>query len=200
MQKKRFILFRHGQTDWNRERRCQGHTDIPLNEQGRREARQLRERLASIELDVVYTSDLARARETAEIALEGRDLPLVVTERLRETHMGEAEGLTVDEAMERFGADTWNSFRANTPEALTRGFPGGETRGQSLARLRGLFDELMNATDYQVIGLSTHGGALRSLLHSFLPDGASPIPIPNCVVYELVEDLDTGLWTVRGPL
>lgn len=199
MSTKKLFLFRHGQTDWNLERRCQGHTDIPLNAKGINQARELAKKLEGHPLEVVYSSDLSRALETAELALEGRDIPIVPTERLRETHMGEAEGLTVEEAIRRFGEATWNSFRANNKEALKLGFPGGETRGEALTRLRGLFDELVYKTDYQTIGLSTHGGALRSLIHSFLEEGAEPIAIPNCVVYELSVQMKDGLVEVRGP-
>lgn len=196
---KTFYLFRHGQTDWNKQRRIQGHTDTPLNEQGRHEARQLAIKLQDIAFDCLYTSDLSRARETAEIVLAGRTTPLIVTSQLRETHMGEAEGMTIDEAMSTYGEEKWNSFRESTPAALKLGFPGGETRGESLKRLKDFFQECCTKDDDQkIIGISTHGGALRSLLHSFLPDNTPALAIPNCVVYQLL--FEEEKWAVKGPL
>ena len=65
--KKEFFLFRHGQTDWNLKKRCQGHTDIPLNKNGIKEAEELSIKLESTPLQVIYSSDLKRAVETAEV-------------------------------------------------------------------------------------------------------------------------------------
>jgi 2,3-bisphosphoglycerate-dependent phosphoglycerate mutase len=197
--KKTFYLFRHGQTDWNKQRRIQGHTDIPLNDQGRQEAAMLADKLCNIEFDCIYSSDLMRAKETAEIVIAKRQIPLIVTSQLRETHMGQAEGLSVDEAIERFGLEKWNSFRDTSDAALKLGFPDGETRGDSLKRLMSFFEECVREDDsLKIIGLSTHGGALRSLLHSFLPDHTQALPIPNCVVYKLQQI--GGIWKVEGPL
>src|SRR5690606_21641226 len=66
------LLARHGETDWNREGRWQGHANVPLNERGREQARELAQRLAGVAIDVIYASDLARAHETALIVAEDR--------------------------------------------------------------------------------------------------------------------------------
>ena len=92
------LLARHGETDWNRERRFQGHADPPLNETGREQARTLAAELAGEELDAVYTSDLARANETAKIIASRLGVPVVVDAELREIDVGEWQGLTWPEA------------------------------------------------------------------------------------------------------
>jgi broad specificity phosphatase PhoE len=91
------LLVRHGETDWNADGRLQGHTDRPLNEHGRRQASALAGRLAREDIDAVYASDLARARETAEILAEALGLPVVTDPDLRERNWGNWEGLTGSE-------------------------------------------------------------------------------------------------------
>ena len=91
------LLVRHGETDWNAEGRLQGHTDRPLNDYGRRQARTLAEQLAAEQVDAIYASDLARARETAEIVAERLGLPVAVDPDLREKDWGTWEGLTAVE-------------------------------------------------------------------------------------------------------
>lgn len=87
-------LARHGQTDWNKQKRLQGWTDIALNDLGREQARLLAKRMKNVSLDAIYTSTLSRTRETAG-ALEGR-APIISVADLRERSMGEFEGFFVD--------------------------------------------------------------------------------------------------------
>jgi broad specificity phosphatase PhoE len=91
------FLVRHGETDWNADGRLQGQTDRPLSDFGRRQARQLAEGLADERLQAIYASDLARARETAEIVAERLRLPVVLDPDLREKDWGTWEGLTAAE-------------------------------------------------------------------------------------------------------
>ena len=84
--------MRHGKTDWNLLHKLQGKTDIPLNDMGRQMARDARERYKDIHFDVCFSSPLARARETAELVLEGRDVPVIIDDRLAEMGFGIYEG------------------------------------------------------------------------------------------------------------
>ena len=104
------LLVRHGETDWNRDRRFQGHADPPLNETGRAQARALADELAGEVIDAVYTSDLARARETAEILAARLGAEVVPLRELREIDVGEWQGLTWTEIEERYpdGALAWH--------------------------------------------------------------------------------------------
>lgn len=86
-------IMRHGKTDWNEAWRVQGRTDIPLNEEGREMARRAHEEYLEIPFDVCYCSPLQRARETAELVLSGRKIPIVTDERLVEMRFGVCEGM-----------------------------------------------------------------------------------------------------------
>ncbi|MGZ4411320.1 MAG: histidine phosphatase family protein, partial [Gaiellaceae bacterium] len=88
------LLARHGETDWNAERRFQGHADPQLNERGVEQARELARTLADVPLDAVYASDLRRASETARIAVESRRLRVHELRELREVDVGEWSGLS----------------------------------------------------------------------------------------------------------
>ena len=84
--------MRHGKTDWNLLHKLQGQTDIPLNDMGRKMAREAGERYKDIHFDVCYCSPLGRARETAKLGLEGRDVPVIIDDRLAEMGFGIYEG------------------------------------------------------------------------------------------------------------
>lgn len=86
-------IMRHGRTDWNERHKLQGRTDIPLNTEGRRMAEEARKTYLDIPLDCCFSSPLVRARETAEIVLRGRDVPIETDERLREMSFGDYEGI-----------------------------------------------------------------------------------------------------------
>ena len=92
-------IMRHGKTDWNLLHKLQGKTDIPLNDMGRQMARGARERYKDIHFDVCYCSPLVRARETAKLVLEGRDVPVIIDDRLSEMGFGIYEG--VEEVFEK---------------------------------------------------------------------------------------------------
>ena len=97
----KLYLIRHGETDYNKMKRNQGQIDIPLNEYGRELAEKTREGLAEVPFDLCLCSPLSRARETAEIILEGRDIPIITDERLIEISFGRYEGRC-------WNPDTWD--------------------------------------------------------------------------------------------
>lgn len=178
-----FYIFRHGQTDWNLERRLQGHTDIPLNDCGIEQAAALKSKLSSIKLDCVYSSDLVRASETAKLALENHDIEIHYTSRLREVNMGEATGLTHDQLNERYG-NLWDAFLSPKKEDLEMRFPGGESKKEHLDKTLIFLKEI--ASNHQSIGISTHGGVILKLLqYCFNYDENFNIKVTNCCLHEL---------------
>ena len=115
------LLVRHGETDWNAEGRLQGQTDRPLSDYGRRQARKLAEELEGEELEAIYSSDLARARETAEIVGERLGLPVELDPDLREKDWGTWEGLTsVERDRVEFVGETTQAHQERILRALRR--------------------------------------------------------------------------------
>lgn len=89
----KIYMIRHGETDWNKMRRLQGQVDIPLNEFGRHLAVETAPALKDISFDIVFTSPLKRAKETAELVIGERDIPIIEDKRIMEMGFGEFEGL-----------------------------------------------------------------------------------------------------------
>lgn len=193
MKERTIFIFRHGETDWNKAGRFQGHTDIPLNETGRAQAEALRRFFALNPVDAFMSSDLGRALETARIA--GRDLgvPMIVDRRLRETHLGRAEGLTRAEIEEQIGRGFIEQWAEAFPPNPHFRFPGGETKAEHLARLLEGIVDIVRAHPFERWGIASHGGAMRRLIHHLAPDLESPVMVANGVVYEMRFDLERGL-------
>ena len=182
------FLFRHGETDWNREGRLQGHTDTPLNAAGFAQAEALSEALRSHRLDAIVSSDLLRALTTARIAAEALKVPLFTEPLLRETNVGEAEGLLWAEAKARFGEELSERWYADDDVA----FPGGESG--LMTRTRGLsaLQRFVLAQPYRRIGVSTHGAMVRQLVRHALPPGSPPVRVRNTALFILGYEPTTG--------
>jgi probable phosphoglycerate mutase len=175
------FLFRHGETDWNREGRLQGHTDTPLNAIGLAQAEALAETLRPHRLDAVVSSDLMRAWTTARIVAEALGLPLLADPGLRETNVGAAEGLLWTDAKARFGESLTQRWHSDGDVA----FPGGETGIATTTRGLAALRRLAAEHPYRRIGVSTHGAMLRQLIKHALPPGSPPAPARNTALFIL---------------
>jgi len=156
----RVLLIRHGQTDWNAQTRLQGHTDIPLNAEGRAQAERLRAALAGEALDAVYSSDLQRARDTAQAVAQATGAALTLERGLRERAFGSFEGATFAELEQRWPEQTAR-WRRRDP-----GFAppdGGEALQDFYARCVATAERLAAAHPGGSIAMVAHGGVLDSL-------------------------------------
>ncbi|KAF2419059.1 histidine phosphatase family protein [Microbacterium sp. B35-30] len=167
------ILIRHGETDWNRDRRIQGATDIPLNDTGRDQARAtaalLRDRLDPGVPATIVSSDLARARETAEIIAADLGLAAPRAYRgLRERSYGEAEGVGLDEFRERWG----DSYTAEVPGAE----PWTDLRTRGIAALGRAVRDHRRATAPAASSLIvvSHGALIREMIRHATADELPP--------------------------
>lgn len=152
----RLIAVRHGETAWNRVSRIQGHTDIPLNEAGLWQARQVGEAVAAEGVDAIYSSDLQRAADTARAIGQAAGVPVNLDVALRERHFGELEGLTHDEINTRWPEQA-RRWRGRDPDY---GPQGGETLKDFHARCLGALTRLAQRHPGQTVVLVAHGGVL----------------------------------------
>lgn len=187
-------LFRHGQTDWNAQGRFQGHTDVPLNDTGRAQARELAEKLHKAALEAILSSDLSRARETADIVAARLAVPVRSDPGLREAFLGEAQGMTYDEIRVRFGEDLTSRWRSDHPTDADVSYPGGEKASEVVRRSFDAIQRFLEPGDYSRVGVSTHGGVIRRVMQSLRPPGSPPVLIPNAVVYRL--EFFQGRWKI----
>jgi len=153
-------LIRHGETAWNAEGRFQGHRNTPLNEVGIQQAHHVARELAHYSLDAIFTSDLARAAQTAEIIAAHHAAPVIADRRLREAYFGEWEGLTLDEITTRW-PDILAAWRQ---DSLHTRPPGGETLEQVQLRVVELLMELLSRYPDEHVAIVAHGGALRAII------------------------------------
>jgi phosphoserine phosphatase len=156
----RMLLLRHAETDWNRERRFQGWRDVPLSATGREQAESAARLLATTRLDAVWSSSLARARDTAAIIAAPHGLPVQETDAFREMGFGEWEGLTRDEVRARF-PDAHRTWAEAPHEAA---WAGAETLATVRERALAGLAALRAAHQGQTICLVSHGITGRLLI------------------------------------
>lgn len=152
-------LIRHAESEWNALGRWQGQADPALSERGRVQAEGLARQLVTARFDVLASSDLLRARETAEIVARAVGLPLACDARLRERDLGAWSGLTTAEIASRWPAE----FARVQARDLDVRPGGGESIRDVAARARGFFEDLVGGGTAGRIGVVAHGGVIRAL-------------------------------------
>jgi probable phosphoglycerate mutase len=173
-------FIRHGITDWNVQRRAQGQTDIPLNDTGRGQAHALANRLKSEEWDIIYSSDLSRAKETADIIADALGLTVLTDQRLREMYCGEIEGTSIEDRITKWGKD-W--------ESLSLGVEADEliaARGTSFASY------LTEKYPGMRVLVVSHGALLGRTLKQLIPHVDTEVHLNNTSITKLT--LVSGKW------
>ncbi|HWC81431.1 MAG TPA: histidine phosphatase family protein [Pseudonocardiaceae bacterium] len=181
---RRLVLLRHGETDYNAEGRWQGHLDSQLTQTGWNQARFAVPALTRFAPEVVVASDLHRALDTATVFTEAAGLDLRVDKRLRETNLGQWQGLTSKDVDER-----WPGAQATWRRDATWAPPGGESRVDVARRAAELVAELDDEFDGTVL-LGTHGGLIGGLTAQLLE-----LPLAN---WAQLGGMGNCHWTVLG--
>ncbi len=175
-------LVRHGQTDWNVLGRYQGHTDLPLNAVGQAQAQALARQLTGNPLAAIYSSDLRRARETAEVLAEALGLAVQPDPRLREMNLGAWEGQTVAEIVQRY-PEAW---AARTRDPLHARAPGGESVVEVAGRVTAAAESIAAVHPASQVLVVAHGVVLATLcclarrqpladVYNAIPDNGRPV-------------------------
>ncbi len=176
----RILLIRHG-----RQNSSLCNVDVPLSEEGRKQAVLLGERLLGEQIDAVWSSNLIRAVETADIINDKLKVARVIREELKEISFGDMEGLS-DEVI----ADRYEDFlRARSKMEKDLTYPGGESASDVLSRTLPVMREIMSR-DYEAVAIVTHGGVIRSLVAHYLGMDLARVPLlatnlENCGITEL---------------
>ena len=191
----KIFTVRHGQTAWNLEGRMQGSMDIPLDGTGLGQAERLSERLSKEKIDIIYTSDLARAVKTAEVINSRHNAEIVPSAAIREINFGTFEGQLLSES----GAELDRLLN------LGQAAPGGEDVYALGKRVHNFLDKILSQNHENIVIVS-HGVAIRAMIHYFLkltlqesnklrvgntaihcfergPDGNFSMTIENCTAH-----------------
>ncbi|MHB8133225.1 MAG: histidine phosphatase family protein [Anaerolineaceae bacterium] len=179
-----FHLIRHGQTDWNIQNRYQGQVDVPLNETGINQARNAAKMLAGQSFNLLYSSDLMRAVQTAEELSKVVDLPIHKDPRLREINQGQWQGLLIDEVLNPKMESI--STKVETIESFHP--PDGESIIEVADRVWRCLDDLAKIHTHHNIILVSHGMAIATALCKFrgIPLWQTKENIPeNCEIVQI---------------
>jgi broad specificity phosphatase PhoE len=182
----KIYLIRHGESLGNAARIYLGHTDLDLSELGYLQAEQTAKELADVEFSAIYSSDLLRAKHTAEPHAKMRGIELVTTVRLREMNVGEWEKAPVDELLkdERFTKGWRENFGLFT-------FPAGENVGDAADRIYSFLSEIAQKHNGETVAAVFHAAAIRAFWCKMLgipkEEWASAVPFPVNASYSIIE-------------
>lgn len=191
-QQKDFYIFRHGQSSYNLAGRTQGRTnDSVLTELGREQAQEVGKKLVGRGVQIIVSSPLARAQETAKLANLSLNVPIISDNRFIEVNVGEIEGLHYTEIMDKFG-EKYQQWRSSDCKYENMCFAGGETKKQVRERVfSGLKDYAQNS-QYDVLAISSHGIMLSQVLIAM---GVGVIDVKNGAILHI--SYNNGSWKVE---
>lgn len=181
MTKTRFCIVRHGETDWNVQKRLQGQLDVGLNAAGEKQAQAVREGLRDLKFSAAYSSDLSRAWQTALLATAGRSITVSPAPTLRERHYGDYQGLTGDEAARKFAA----THHLHLGRNLDYDYVSGESLRVFADRVMSGLEAMSQKHAGQNLLLFTHGGVLDVIYRHAVGRALElprDFPIPNAAI------------------
>lgn len=182
-------IARHGETEWNLEHRLQGQMDSPLTQNGLRQAQDLADSLRQIHFDAIFSSDLVRARRTAEVAALERKLAVKTSELLREHNYGIYEGKKVDEVKEELKEAFAEYERLSNEEKFRyRLIPNGETDEEIAVRFITFLRETAVAYEGKNVLVVSHGGVMAAFLVHVGFGVQEKVRIANTGYFKLLSD------------
>ncbi|MDR2902084.1 MAG: histidine phosphatase family protein [Lactobacillales bacterium] len=161
---KHLIFIRHGETDWNKQGLIQGWKDIPLNDAGIKQAKAWAAKLKEMRVEFVFSSDLARARQTAVILSDALNIPVSYSHLLRERCYGAAEGMTRAQMMETYADIIRQMKDESNPDRHKIALPGGESKENIFQRTMHFIHEVSETTDQDTLLFCTHGEIINTFI------------------------------------
>ena len=192
--KKKIFIFRHGQTDMNAAHIWQGCSiDVELNETGKKQAKQLAQKLKDKGITRIYTSNLIRAKQTAGIVsqMNEKKIPIDIILKLHEINFGECEGLTDETVRQKYSNEFIDKFLWPDYESFSTSFKNGESKQQAFKRFMGCLHYIIKGFD-NVIGVVSHGGMMSALAYGLRLEN---VTCENCSVICLEYDTNTKKFT-----
>ncbi|KAJ8648110.1 hypothetical protein MRB53_001133 [Persea americana] len=188
------IVVRHGETTWNASGKIQGHLDVELNEVGRQQAAAVADRLSKeFKISAIYSSDLMRALETAQIIAKSCDsLEVIQDPALRERHLGDLQGMVYREAA-KHNPLAHKAFVSHNHDQEIPG--GGESLNQLYQRCTSSLERIAKMHKGEQVVVVTHGGTMRALFKRANPRGLSPGKVTNTCV-SIFHISDSG-WEIK---
>ena len=189
----KLYLLRHGQTENNLKKVVQGWTPTPLTAQGKKQAERLRDVLADVRFDRIFSSDIYRTRQTGDIVFPERYVPFEYDARLREVNNTALAGIPSADLRKKYG----NKYRNATRHLSFEEF-GGESAEELMARTKDFLDDLAKDKNSKLVAAVTHGGTIRAFVANVIggmPDSKSVV-IDNCTVTAL--EYDGKIWRLIG--
>ena len=189
----KLLLIRHAQTEWNIQRRFQGHGNSPITEEGQEQLQRLKSRLAGVEFDVVYSSDLGRTMETSQM-LSGKKR--IEEPRLRERGVGVLEGLDLEQIMAKH-AEAFQAFRAGDKDHQ---IDGGESLQTALDRAWEFLEEMPVKHAGAELAAVSHAGLIRLICKQILGlklDAPNFFQIPNTSLTQLIFSQKDFTWSLE---
>ena len=194
------LLIRHGETDWNKEKRAQGQTDIPLNSTGINQAKNTAIQIKATypKLSAIYSSDLVRASRTAQFTAQQYHLPIIKRPALREIYRGEAEGRTREEIFKKFdykkaAADLKLKYPNRKERWTYTIIPNEESLSDLEQRIRKELLEICHTHQGKTIAIFFHGTAIKTFIASIKECEIDEIHLPNCAVVKVDFDSENSL-------
>ena len=180
-------IMRHGTTDWNALHKLQGRTDIPLNQDGRNLARQAHDKYLDVHFDVCYCSPLVRAKETAEILLQDRNIPILYDERLKEMCFGIYEGIENSFSI----PDCPVNVLFHHPDEYLLPVEGGESLDELFTRTGSFLDEVAlplseEGKDVLIVGHGAMNSSIISRIRNYEKKDFWSAGIPACELIQLI--------------
>lgn len=179
----KLYIFRHGETDANLHNIVQGAKDLtPLNATGLIQAAKLRDELAPLQLPIIYSSPLSRARQTAEIVASANQTPVKIVDGLHEQDFGIAEGLYESEVGHRWKKEFLANMDVTDEAGADLKIPEGESRREALERFKSAIAAIKADNPYEIAGVAAHGTVMRDFYYDLYQ---KPYIFKNCEYFVL---------------